>query len=251
MRNIVLTFVGSVFVVCVFAISGFSQGTLQRQVKISNANGNIVIVQTDTPSTSYTLNLPNTPNPSLTTASLLYGIGDGKMAWSPTLNADSGNVMMLSRVGSRLVPTWTSMANIGYANSNEPILTFAADNGSLSNNRVFSVGSGLSITNSGSDNGSLVIGNTGVLKLTAGTGISVSDTTGNIVISSTGWQLNGNTSTSPWDSTTATGNFLGTSDGSDLVLGTGSTLATRAKLRIFAGSNNILLARRGAHLQFR
>jgi len=251
MRNIVLTFVGSVFVVCVFAISGFSQGTLQRQVKISNANGNIVIVQTDTPSTSYTLNLPNTPNPSLTTASLLYGIGDGKMAWSPTLNADSGNVMMLSRVGSRLVPTWTSMTNIGYANSNEPILTFAADNGSLSNNRVFSVGSGLSITNSGSDNGSLVIGNTGVLKLTAGTGISVSDTTGNIVISSTGWQLNGNTSTSPWDSTTATGNFLGTSDGSDLVLGTGSTLATRAKLRIFAGSNNILLARRGAQLQFR
>jgi hypothetical protein len=229
----------------------YAQGTIQRQVKISNANGTIVTLQTDTPTTSYTLNFPNNPNPSLTTASLLYGVGDGNMAWSSTLGADSGYVMMLTRTGTRLIPSWSSISTAGFVNNGEPILTFAADNGTLTNNRVFSVGSGLSVTNSGSDNGSLVIGNTGVLKLTAGSGISVSDTTGNIVISSNGWQLNGNSSTSPWDSLTATGNFLGTSDGSDLVLGTGSTLATRAKLRIFAGSNNILLARRGAQLQFR
>ncbi|HEY6172048.1 MAG TPA: hypothetical protein VIX80_07315, partial [Candidatus Kapabacteria bacterium] len=251
MRISLLTFVACLLMSCILLNKSYAQGTIQRQVKISNANGNIVTLQTDTPTTSYTLNFPNNPNPSLTTASLLYGVGNGNMAWSPTLGADSGNVMMLTRIGTRLVPSWSSMSTAGFVSNGEPILTFAADNGSLTNNRVFSVGTGLSITNSGSDNGSVIIGNTGVLKLTAGSGLTVSDTTGNIVISSTGWQLNGNTSTSPWDSTTATGNFLGTSDGSDLVLGTGSTLATRAKLRIFAGSNNILLARRGAQLQFR
>jgi hypothetical protein len=246
-RNITLTFVGSVFVVCMLAISGFAQGTLQRQVKISNANGNIVIVQTDTPTTSYTLNLPNNPNPSLTTASLLYGIGDGKMSWSSTLGADSGNVMMLTRVGTRLVPSWSSISTAGFVNNGEPILTFSADNGSLTNNRVFSVGSGLSITNSGSDNGSLIIGNTGVLKLTAGSGISVSDTTGNIVISSSGWLLTGNTGTTAWDGTT--GNYLGTSDNTDLVLGAGATGSSREKLRISNSTGNLLLSRPGAQFQ--
>lgn len=190
-RTTVLTFVGSIFVVCMFIGSAFAQGTLQRQVKISNANGNIITLQSDTPTTSFTINLPNNPNPSLTTASLLFGIGSGNMSWSSTVGADSGNVMMLTRSGTRLVPSWTSMSTAGFVNNGEPILTFAADNGSLTNNRVFSVGSGLSITNSGSDNGSLIIGNTGVLKLTAGSGISLSDSIGNIVISSSSTGVTG------------------------------------------------------------
>lgn len=184
MKTYLLAYVSCIIVVCTFYGTSFAQGTIQRQVKISNANGNIVTLQTDTPTTSYTLNFPNNPNPSLTTASLLYGVGDGNMAWSSTIGADSGNFMMLTRIGSRLVPSWTSMSTAGFVNNGEPILTFSADNGSLTNNRVFSVGTGLSITNSGADNGSLVVGNTGVLKLTAGSGISLSDSTGNIVISS-------------------------------------------------------------------
>ncbi len=246
-RTTVLTFVGSILVVCMFIGSAFAQGTLQRQVKISNANGNIITLQSDTPTSSFTINLPNNPNPSLTTASLLFGIGSGNMSWSSTVGADSGNVMMLTRSGTRLVPSWTSMSTAGFVNNGEPILTFAADNGSLANNRVFSVGSGLSITNSGSDNGSLIIGNTGVLKLTAGSGISVSDTIGNIVITSNGWLLTGNTSTTPWNGTT--GNLLGTIDDQDLVLGTGTTASSREKLRISNSTGNLLLSRPGAQFQ--
>lgn len=240
--------------ICVFATQSFAQGSLQRTVKISNDNGNTVTILTDTPTTAYSLYLPNSSNPQSGVASLLYGVGNGKLGWTSASAADSGRVLQLLYSGTNLVPRWASISNLGFAGSNEPIVTFAADNGSLSNNRVFSVGTGLSITNSGVDNGSLIVANTGVLKLTAGSGITLSDSTGNITITSTsatGWQLNGNGSTTPWDSAAAIGNFLGTTDGSDLILGTGATLATRAKLRIYAGSNNILLARRGAQLQFR
>lgn len=244
---LLLTVVGSMLVVCLFGSSLFAQGTLQRQVKISNANGNIITLQSDTPTTSFTISLPNNPNPSFGTASLLFGIGNGQMVWSSTLGADSGHVLQLNRVGSKLVPSWRSMANLNYVTNDEPILTFSNDRGSLTDNRVFSVGSGLSITNSGVDNGNLIVANTGVLKLTAGTGVTLSDTTGNIIISTRGWQLGGNTGTSPWNGTV--GDFLGTTDDKDLVLGAGSSDATRERLRISNATGNIRLTTSGAQLQ--
>lgn len=246
-RATVLTFVGSILVVCMFIGSAFAQGTLQRQVKISNANGNIITLQSDTPTTSFTINLPNSPNPSATTASLLFGIGTGNMTWSSTLGADSGHVLQLNRVGAKLVPSWRSMSNLNYVTNDEPIVTFSNDRGSLTDNRVFSVGSGLSITNSGVDNGNLIVANTGVLKLTAGNGVTLSDTTGNIVISTNAWQLGGNTGTSPWNGTT--GDMVGTVDDRDLVLGTGASTTTREKLRISTTTGNMRLATGGAQLQ--
>ena len=247
MKTYLLAYASSIIVVCMFFGNSFAQGTIQRQVKISNANGNIVTLQTDTPTTSYTLNFPNNPNPSLTTASLLYGLGNGNMAWSSTLGADSGSVLQLNRVGGKLIPSWRSMANLNYVTNDEPILTFSNDRGSLSDNRVFSVGTGLSVTNSGVDNGSLIVANTGVLKLTAGNGVSLSDTTGNIVIATNGWQLTGNSGTNPWNGTT--GNLLGTVDDQDLVLGTGATASSREKLRISNSTGSVLLSRPGAQFQ--
>jgi hypothetical protein len=87
-RECLPTFIG--YILVLFACNGlYAQGTIQRQVKISNANGNIVTLQTDTPTTSYTINFPNNSNPSLTTASLLYATGSGNLTWSPTLGDDA------------------------------------------------------------------------------------------------------------------------------------------------------------------
>lgn len=57
-------------------------------------------------------------------------------------------------------------APVGAVGIGEPFLTFAADLGSLANNRVVTNGSGISIVVGGTDNSAFTISNSGVLSLT-------------------------------------------------------------------------------------
>ena len=77
-----------------------------------------------------------------------------------------------------------TVASLGLVTNNEPILTFASDNGSLTNNRVVSSGTGISINTGIGDGAAFTIGNTGVLSV-SGTGgqVNVSSATGSITFS--------------------------------------------------------------------
>lgn len=101
------------------------------------------------------------------------------------MNGDAGTSgYILQSNGPGANPSW--VLNPGFAASGEPFLTFAADGGTLTNNRVLTAGSGIGFTNSGSDDGTLTIDNTGVLSNVAGTGISVSSATGDVTITNDG-----------------------------------------------------------------
>ncbi|MBS1904501.1 MAG: hypothetical protein JSS75_12405 [Bacteroidetes bacterium] len=100
------------FVLAVGSARVYGQASLQRGVRISNANGNIITILTGTNPLSYTLLLPPTSNPSTTSASLLYGIGSGQLGWTNTGGVASGNILTLQLSGSNLVPTWSDPASV-------------------------------------------------------------------------------------------------------------------------------------------
>ncbi len=62
------------------------------------------------------------------------------------------------------------------------------------------------------------------------------------------WGLTGNSGLTAWNG--ATGNFLGTTDATDVVIGTGATAATREKLRI-TNTGNLQIATSAAQLSFK
>ncbi|HEY6172101.1 MAG TPA: hypothetical protein VIX80_07585 [Candidatus Kapabacteria bacterium] len=79
-----------------------------------------------------------------------------------------------------------TISSLGFVDDGEPILTFSSGGSTLTNNRVVAAGSGIGLTTGGSDGSNFTIANTGVLSLTAGTGISLTNSTGNITVANTG-----------------------------------------------------------------
>lgn len=85
----------------------YGQGSMQRLVRISGDNGNIVSLSAGNPAATYTLTLPPNTNPSTTAASVLFGTGSGLLDWTPASDADSGYVVQLVDVGGgQLKPRW-------------------------------------------------------------------------------------------------------------------------------------------------
>jgi hypothetical protein len=78
--------------------------------------------------------------------------------------SSSSTEVVVSNAGVLETRTFGSFGSIA---GSEPFLTFAAGSASLTNNRVVTNGSGISITDAGVDNGSYTIANTGVLSVGA------------------------------------------------------------------------------------
>jgi ABC-type multidrug transport system permease subunit len=66
----------------ILPLTAFGQGSMQRLVRISGDNGNIVSLSAGNPAATYTLTLPPTINPSTTAASVLFGTGSGLLDWT-------------------------------------------------------------------------------------------------------------------------------------------------------------------------
>ena len=66
------------------------------------------------------------------------------------------------------------ISSLPSSGAGEPYVTFGAGSANLTNNRIATAGTGITIVDAGTDNGSLTINNTGLLGAAAGTGISVS-----------------------------------------------------------------------------
>src|SRR5205823_4119135 len=101
----------------------FAQASAQRQVNISNANGNIISINSGVNPQAYSLTLPQTSNPSLTTASLIYGIGSGNLNWTNATGATSGWIFTLQTSGSNLIPGWTDPSTLFWSLSGNATTT--------------------------------------------------------------------------------------------------------------------------------
>ncbi|HXC05384.1 MAG TPA: hypothetical protein VNZ86_11570, partial [Bacteroidia bacterium] len=109
-----------------------AQASLQRGVRISNANGNIVSILTGATTQTYSLTLPLASNPALTTASLLFGTGTGNLGWTDATGAVSGSILVLQNNGGNLIPTWTDPLTLNFWSlSGNPVST--AWNGTTGN----------------------------------------------------------------------------------------------------------------------
>ena len=98
---------------CLGAATSRAQASLQRGVRISNANGNIVSILTGGTTQTYSLILPLASNPSLTTGSLLYGLGNGDLNWTDAAGAVDGSILTLQTSGGNLLPTWVAPSAAG------------------------------------------------------------------------------------------------------------------------------------------
>lgn len=136
-----------------------------NQVNINNSTGNITL--------SLPQNIHNNATPTF----------DGLTLDNMTANSTQTRLVVATAGGTLQTRTLASVSLIDAA---EPIITFGTDNGSLSNNRLFTAGSGLGVGISAGDNGAFTVSNTGVLSNVAGSGISVSGATGNVTIANTG-----------------------------------------------------------------
>ena len=101
------------FFICLAATIVRGQASMQRGVRISNANGSIITIQTGIAPQTYSLVLPLTTNPSLTTASVLYGLGTGNLTWTDITGVADGWLLALKTSGGNLVPTWIDPTTIG------------------------------------------------------------------------------------------------------------------------------------------
>ncbi|HYM21126.1 MAG TPA: hypothetical protein VEW28_09005 [Candidatus Kapabacteria bacterium] len=90
----------------------FAQASMQRGVRISNSNGNFIALLTGLNTQNFTLTFPPASNPSTTTASLLYGIGNGQLNWTDATGGAANQVLSLQTNGSNLVPTWTDLTTL-------------------------------------------------------------------------------------------------------------------------------------------
>ena len=90
----------------------FAQATVQRAVRISNASGNYLTMQTAIGAQTFTLTLPQTINPSLTTGSILYALGSGNLNWTSASGAADGWMLTLKTSGSDLIPTWVDPSSL-------------------------------------------------------------------------------------------------------------------------------------------
>ncbi|MEP7234630.1 MAG: hypothetical protein ABI778_04970, partial [Ignavibacteriota bacterium] len=94
-------------------------------MRISNANGNIVSIGTGGTTLTYSLTLPLASNPSLTTASLLFGSGTGNLGWTDATGAVVGSILTLQNIGGDLVPTWTDPLGLNYWSLDGNVITTA------------------------------------------------------------------------------------------------------------------------------
>lgn len=90
-------------------VAAFPQGSMQRLVRISGDNGNIISLSAGNPAATYTLTLPPNINPSTNAASVLFGSGSGLLDWMPSSSSDSGYVVQLIDVGGGVLkPRWVT-----------------------------------------------------------------------------------------------------------------------------------------------
>jgi hypothetical protein len=95
------------FALVVLPFVVYGQGSMQRLVRISGDNGNIISLSAGAPAATYTLTLPPNINPSTSAASILFGTGSGLLDWTPAAGSDSGFVIQLIDVGGgQLKPRW-------------------------------------------------------------------------------------------------------------------------------------------------
>lgn len=135
-----------------------------NQVSVSSSTGNVTL--------SLPQNIHSSASPTFSNLTLS----------SMSSSSSSANIVV-SNSGALQTRT---IASLGKSDGSEPVLTFSSDGGTLTNNRVVTAGSGIGLTTGGSDGSNFTIANTGVLSATAGTGIGLSGSTGNVTISNNG-----------------------------------------------------------------
>jgi len=92
----------------------YAQASVQRKVNISNTNGNLLSLQTAIGVQPYTLTFPVSVNPSGSTASILYGLGSGNLAWTSSSSASNGWVLTLNSSGGNLIPSWVDPLTLNF-----------------------------------------------------------------------------------------------------------------------------------------
>jgi hypothetical protein len=117
--------------VCLSTEAIHAQASMQRGVRISNANGNIITIQTGLNPQTYTIVLPLISNPAPTTGSLLYGLGSGNLNWTDATGASAGWMLTLQSSGGNLLPTWSDPSGLFWSVSGNGITT--AWNGTTGN----------------------------------------------------------------------------------------------------------------------
>lgn len=157
----------------------------------SNAdNGNATIANTGVLSLAGTANQVSvSASTGSVTLSLPQNIHSGA---SPTFTNVSLSSVPSSSLYTNIVVSnggaleTRTISSLGFVDESEPILTFSSGGSTLTNNRVVAAGSGIGITDGGTDGSSYTIANTGVLSASAGNGIGLSGSTGSITISNNG-----------------------------------------------------------------
>jgi hypothetical protein len=188
----------------------------------------------------------------------LVGTNELQMNGNP---GTAGYILQSNGAGAN--PTW--VVNSGAAVSGEPILTFAADGGSLTDNRVLTAGTGIDVTITAGDNNaatvSVIRGDLTSSDITVGSG------TGAVVGSGTTLTINKGNLTSS-DITVGSGTNAVLGSGTTLTIGTNavtnakfrqsaalsvvgnSTNATADVADITAGTDGHVLRRSGTSLGF-
>ena len=174
-----------------FTNLGLLAATAGTGIGVSTTAGNVTITNTGVTQAIGTTNQVNV-SPGTGVGNVTFSLPqDIHLGATPTFAGATLTALTANNAATEVVVSTggvlqtRSISTIG-AGTGEPFLTFAPDGGSLTNNRVATAGSGISFTNSGADNGTLTIENTGLLTATAGTGIGVSITAGNATITNTG-----------------------------------------------------------------
>ena len=117
-----------------------------------------------------------------------------------------------------------TFVSLGSSND-EPFITFGSDGGSLTDNRVLSGGTAISLVNSGADDGTLTINNTGVTSLTGTANqVNVSSSTGSVTLSTP--QDIHDDAVPTFDGLTLD-NLSGSSASTEVVVSNGGVLETR------------------------
>jgi hypothetical protein len=177
------------------------------------------------------------------------GIGDAQVTLAKIANASNndrllgsgntgaGNSYTEISLGTNLTMSGTTLNATGVAASGEPFITFAADGGSLTNNRVLTAGTGIDVTITAGDNNaatvSVIRGDLTSSDITVGSG------TGAVVGSGTTLTINkGNLTSSDITVTGGTNSVLGS--GTSLTINKGDLTSSTTALSVTGGTGAVL-----------
>jgi hypothetical protein len=202
-----------------FAAPLFAQGSVQRTVSITNANGNTIKLQSGVGTAAYDITLPLTSNPSPTTYSLLTASGSGQLGWTPTTGVSSGFVLTLQTSGGNLVPTFVNPSTLSSGNFVNYDVASQQNASTTHAKNLFNVSYAPGATGATAA-GAVINSSVGVVTNATATGLTVT-ATGSGSGSSTGLSVNasggtlntGITSTGTTIGVSATGNTAVTASG--------------------------------------